>query len=471
MTTIKRFITRREFLRVAGVTGVGLGLAACGPATPAPSAPATEQQEAPVAEKQEEAPAAVAKKVVVMSVIPGPAGTAVQGNAEAFNKERPDAEVKVNVAGGAETEYKPNFPQIAMSEDRPDLAWYWVDGRQYQDLVAAGALEPLDDLYKREGWDKVLPEAVLNKYTSPDGHRYAVVQDVVVYPQVYYNKEIFDEVGVKLPANGIAYESLEEWYEVCDKIRAAGYEPVTVGMKEGWRIGHVHDVLLQRMIPQDLFNDFYDNWRPGWEPKVHYNGPEWLAADKMLKEWFDKGVFAEGDLGRNYAEGRALFVQKKAAMYQDGSWAIGILRDEAPDLEFGWMLYPQVKPEIKPAFLIYAGGGLMMLKDPDNKEVAEDFLAFCLKPERAIWMLKEVGLVPARTDLPADAFDVMDPLLKDMWLHIAEVGTSTGWDDPVPADMAERSFILFQEMMTDARTPEAVGEEIEKLAERHRQKA
>jgi ABC-type glycerol-3-phosphate transport system substrate-binding protein len=136
----------------------------------------------PATEKQEVA--AAAKKVVVMTVIPGPAGTAIQGNAEAFMKERPDVEIKVNVAGGAETEYKPNFPPIAVSVDRPDLAWYWVDGRQYQDLVAAGALEALADLYIREGWDKALPEAVLTKYLSPDGHRYAVAQDVVVYPQI-----------------------------------------------------------------------------------------------------------------------------------------------------------------------------------------------------------------------------------------------------------------------------------------------
>ena len=84
--------------------------------------------------------------------------------------KNPDIEVQVNVAGGAETEYKPNFPQIAVSSDRPDTAWYWVDGRQYQDLVAAKALEPLgrNDLYKSEGLATAYPEATLNKYTSTD---------------------------------------------------------------------------------------------------------------------------------------------------------------------------------------------------------------------------------------------------------------------------------------------------------------
>src|SRR5215208_4116189 len=92
-------------------------------------------------------------------------------------------------AGGAETEYKPAFPQIVASSDKPDFAWYWVDGRQYQDIANAGLLEPLDDLYESEGWNKVLPQSVVNTYTSPDGHKYAANAGIVWYPQIYYSKE------------------------------------------------------------------------------------------------------------------------------------------------------------------------------------------------------------------------------------------------------------------------------------------
>jgi ABC-type glycerol-3-phosphate transport system substrate-binding protein len=467
MTSLKR-MTRRDFLRGAAVTGVGLGLAACVPPTAAPPA-----AQAPAAEATSAAPAAGEKKVIEVTGIPGPTADQLKFHADAFMKQNPNVEIVLNIAGGAETEYKPNFPQIAMSADRPDVAWYWVDGRQYQDLVEAGALEPLDDLYEREGWDKVMPPSTLQKYTSPDGHRYAVNWTIVWYPQIYYNKKIFEEVGVELPADGVAYKTVDEWYGVCDKIRAAGYEPVTIGSKEGWRIGHCHDVLLQRIIPEEMFVDYFDNWRPGAEPKIRYTDPLWLEADKMLKEWFDKGVFAEGDLGRNYAEGRAVFDQGKAAMYQDGSWAVGILRDEAPDIDFGWMLYPQVKEEIPAKFLLYAGNGLMIPKNPSDLEIAKEFVAFCLSKERQTALAEEPTLteVPSRIDIPDEAMAQMDPVAFDMWKLLPTVGTATGWDDPVPADLAERSFILFQEMLTGAREPETVGEDLEKLAERHRQKA
>ncbi len=461
-------LTKRiTILKLVCVFALAALVAACAPApaTQQP-APATKQ---PTAEQPTAKPPAAKQKIRVTG-IPGPAGNLLKHAAETFMQKNPDIEVQIDVAGGAETEYKPNFPQIAVSSDRPDAAWYWVDGRQYQELVAAGALEALDAIYTSEGLDKAYPEATLVKYTSPDGKRYAVNTDVVWYPLVYYNKAAFEKAGVKPPANGLYYETLEEWYDVAAKLRAAGYEPLTIGGKEGWRIGHMHDTLLQRMIPQELLNDLYNNWRKGSQPKIRYDGPEWTAVDKMMKEWYDKGVVAEGDLGRNYAEGRALFVQEKAAMYQDGSWAIGVLNSEAPNLDYGWFLYPQVLPEIKPKFLLYAGNGFMVPKDPSNKDAAMKFAAWIISQEYQTLMMKnkDIGLVTSRTDLPADALAGLDPMVKEQFETMVKTGTSTGWDDPVPGDMAEKSFILLQEMLTGVRQPEAVGQELEKLAEQKR---
>jgi ABC-type glycerol-3-phosphate transport system substrate-binding protein len=477
MTPSNKSLSRREFLRAAGIAGVGLGLAACAPAAPAaPAAPvapaATAAPAAPAAAATVPPAAAAAKHKIRITAIPGPAGDNIKYAISLFQKKYPDLEVQLDVAGGAETEYKPNFPQIAISSDRPDAAWYWVDGRQYQDLVTAGALEPLDSIWESEGLVKAMGTAITTKYTSPDSHRYAGCVDIVWYPQVYYNLDIFAKAGVKPPANGLAYESLDEWYSVCDKIRKAGFEPVTVGGKEGWRLGHAHDALLQRMVPQDMLDDLYINARPGVKAKAHYTGAEWTSADKMLKEWYDKGVFAEGDLGRNYAEGRALFVQKKAAMYQDGSWGVGILRTEAPDIKFGWMLYPQVKPEIKPKFLVYGGDGVMIPKKPTDLPTSQKFVAYLLSQEYQTEMAKNgaLGLVPSRSDVPESAMQSLDPMVREMFYQLPKVGTSTGWDDPCPGDMAEKSFILFQEMLTGIRKPETVGEELEKMADVKRSK-
>jgi hypothetical protein len=84
---------------------------------------------------------------------------------------------------------------------------------------------------------------------------------------------------------------------------------------------------------------------------------------------------------------------------------------------------------------------------------------------------KTAALFPSRLDVDTNLIrEIADPLIYEMWLKLQEIGSSTGWDDPVPAELAERSFILFQEMLSGMRTPESVGQELEAIAERYRSK-
>jgi ABC-type glycerol-3-phosphate transport system substrate-binding protein len=412
------------------------------------------------------------KRTLTATTIPGNQSDRLQLIAKNFMAVNPDVEVVVNVAGGAETEYKPAFPQIVASDDKPDFAWYWVDGRQYQDIANNGFLEPLDDLYESEGWSKVIPESTLKIYTQPDGKRYAVCGGVVWYPQVYYSKEAFKKAGIEAPpADRPYFASNEEFYAACDKLRAAGYEPLTVGGKEGWIIGHTHDAILSRVATDEQLGDLLFNWRKGSKPLTKYTEHPWLTANKIFLEYAEKKVFAEGYLGRSYAEGRALFVQGKAAMYQDGSWAATepILYKEAPGLDFGWMLYPQIDAKIPAKFLLYAGDGLMIPSGTQNVDLAKKFLAFMMSPEQVTAQIK-VGIVPSRTDIPVEAIKAVGPHVAEMYGMLAKVGTTTGWDDPVPAEMAEKSHIMWQDLLGGRIPVEKVGQEIEALAERYRSK-
>lgn len=410
------------------------------------------------------------QRTLTVTTIPGNQATRFQLVANNFMAVNPDINVIVSVAGGAETEYKPTFPQIVASDDRPDVAWYWVDGRQYQDIANNGFLEPLDDLYESEGWNEVMPESTLTLYTQPDGNKYAVCGGVVWYPQIYYNRAIFAEVGIEPPpAERPYYTSNEEFYEVCDRLRAAGYEPVTIGGKEGWIIGHTHDAILSRVATTEELVDLLFNWRPGSVPLTRYTENPWRRSNELLLEYAQRGVFAEGYLGRSYAEGRSLFVQERAAMYQDGSWAptAPILYSEAPDIDFGWMLYPQIEEANGAKFLLYAGDGIMVPAGTPNVDIAKQFVAFMNSQEQVIAQI-DAGIVPSRTDIPVEEIERIGPQVAEMYGMLPTLGTTTGWDDPVPANMAERSHILWQDLLGGRLSVEQVGIEIERLAERNR---
>lgn len=49
---------------------------------------------------------------------------------------------------------------------------------------------------------------------------------------IFYNKEIFDEVGIQPP------ETIEEFEDISDKLLEAGYIPLALGEKDIWRAGH-----------------------------------------------------------------------------------------------------------------------------------------------------------------------------------------------------------------------------------------
>jgi ABC-type glycerol-3-phosphate transport system substrate-binding protein len=190
----------------------------------------------------------------------------------------------------------------------------------------------------------------------------------------------------------------------------------------------------------------------------------------LLMEFAEKKVFAEGFLGRSYADGRALFVQGKAGMYQDGSWAASadILYKEAPKLDFGWMLYPQIDPNIKPKFLLFGGNGFMIPKGGPNVDLAKKFLSFLMSKAEQEASTKAKLIVSPRNDLSPDAIKESGPHIAEMFPLLSTIGTSTGWDDPVPADMAERSLVLWGDLLSGRITPDKVGPEIEKLADQHR---
>jgi ABC-type glycerol-3-phosphate transport system substrate-binding protein len=154
-------------------------------------------------------------------------------------------------------------------------------------------------------------------------------------------------------------------------------------------------------------------------------------------------------------------------MYQEGSWAAtaDILYKEAPDLDFGWMIFPQVVPDISPKFLLYGGNGLMIPAGGPNIELAKQFLAFAMSAAEQEAATRNQLIVSARSDVPGDAVAAAGPHISEMYGLLSTYGTSTGWDDPAPASLAERSLVLWGDLLSGRSTPEDVDAELESLVE------
>src|SRR5262249_40933264 len=117
--------------------------------------------------------------------------------------------------------------------------------------------------------------------------------------------------------------------------------------------------------------------------------------------------------------------------------------------------------------LLYGGNGLMIPKGGPNVDLAKKFLAFIMTKDQQTAATKANLIVSPRNDLPADAIKRAGPHVAEKFPLVSTIGTPAGWDDPVPADMANLSLDLWGNLMSGATTVDQVGPQIQKLADAH----
>lgn len=427
-------------------------LAACG----TPSGDTTPTTQASGAEGTQGATAGGSDEKVELKVttIPGSVSKMLQMNKEIFENKYPN--VTVTITEFPEDQYQNQAPQIfADKANKPDVAWYWKQ-IWYNDMANSGLFMPLNDLYQSEGWDKALGDAIVKSYTSPDGNIYAVCDDIVWTPNIYYNKKIFSDLGLSIP------KTFEDLYAMADKLKAAGYVPISVGATEAVP-DHIFNMLLQRSVTPDQYTKLLDLTRK--YDDINYASPEVVSAFTELKK-LSENVFQKGATGVNSTEARSMFLQGKAAMYSDGSWAVGMISSEKPaDLDVGVFQYPQLKPDIKPAVLVFAGNAMEIMADTKNPEWAKKFLAQVMSQESQGKLAESAILSPARNDVSQESIAKMGDLYVGMYNDMATIGTAPLWFSDQKADVVNKTYELQSGVMSGAVAPGDAAKQLEALFE------
>jgi ABC-type glycerol-3-phosphate transport system substrate-binding protein len=81
-----------------------------------------------------------------------------------------------------------------------------------------------------------------------------------------------------------------------------------------------------------------------------------------------------------------------------------------------------------------------------------------------------VGLLPARIDIPADSFDPIGPVLGTMYGQLANLGTEDFYDVKAPTELSvSLMYQLVQEVMTGTKTPAEAAQAMEEKAAELRQ--
>jgi ABC-type glycerol-3-phosphate transport system substrate-binding protein len=393
----------------------------------------------------------------------GPTATALQAVADQWNADHPDIQVRVEARADDAT-WQAAAPSTEFADSNgPDLSWWWCARAQsWRDMSAAGMLAPLDDLYESEGWFDAFPQGTLDYFADPlDGHYYGVQIDTVWTPIIYYNRDVFDELGLSEPA------TWDEFYAVTDALTEAGYIPLSA-IYDMQLQNHLPQALMLRSWTQEEYTAYTQNWSGSADPatfEFRWTDPNSLRIFQTIKEMADHNVWGEGFQAlTDYNQAISLFSSGSAAMYAMGVWEAGA---SMADLDFAldWFYYPAFDGQ-EPLGVVgsWPANCYIVFQDRPHVEEAKQFVAFLISPEGMQIYMEAGGLPPGRSDLPADLLStVLHENTVAIAGEVAELGSAPLWEAYITPELFQGIREHIDLMLAGVETPEEVAAAIEEL--------
>jgi glucose/mannose transport system substrate-binding protein len=380
---------------IALVVIASMVLGACAKATEAPAteAPATEAPAA-TAVPATEAPAAKQQLEVFSWWTGGGEAAGLEAMIKIWQTKYPDIEfINAAVAGGAGSNAKAVLATRLSAGDPPDS----FQGHAGQELIGtyvkAGQLEPLDDLYKANGWYDVFP-ATLIPLISADGHPYSVPVNIHRANVMWYNPKVLAQYNVAAPDP----TSFQSWIDSMDKLVAAGMKnPLALG--EQWTVVQLYETTLLATVGPQTYTDL-------WNGKADWNSD---GVKQSLVNFAKLMTYANTDYATlTWQDASKLVADGDAAFNVMGDWADGYFEGSVDGgnlglkekTDFDWMPVPGTKGSydfLSDSFVLPVGA--------KDRDAAIKWLTLCGSKEGQDAFNPVKGSISARSDSDASLYN------------------------------------------------------------------
>lgn len=301
---------------------------------------------------------------------------------DAFNEAYPNITIEFDPTNPPE--YNAALRTQLEAGTAPDL-FYLRSFATSRQLFEEGFVEPLDDL---PGLTENFSEDALGAWSTEDGQPYGVPM-IAVSHGIYYNVDLFNELGVAVP------ETWEELLSAAQTIQDAGYVPFANASGDEWTIAEI------------VFMNLAPNFIGGVEGRQAYLSGERCFNDENVVAAFQAVAdiapyLPEGQEALTYYDSQQLFLLGEAAMWFGGSWDIPFFESEAPDFEWSVFAVPAPEGQEDEYVTFHLDAGMGINAASDNKEAARTFLEWMTTSEFATLLGNELpGFFPIHSEAPA----------------------------------------------------------------------
>ena len=310
---------------------------------------------------------------------------------EAYQEQNPD--VDINFEAFLNTEYNTLVSTSLQAGEASDV----VQTRSYGGVrpwIEGGYLVPLNDRVESLG---NYSEGALEAIRDADGQVYGVPFAIQVL-QMYYNRDIFEELGLSEPT------TWDEFIAVNEALAEAGYIPMAITGKDDWMLPILHTVVGASTYGGDSFVEKILSGETTFEDPAFV---ESIAAVKELQPFMPPDVTAV-----SYVDTQNLFVNGLAGMFPGGSWEAAYFQEQNPDLNLGVFAVP-AKGTDEALVSWFVDGAWAVTTSAENEEAAVEFVNWLGTPEFGQRFTDELAQIS-----PIAGVTPSEPILQDiveMW--------------------------------------------------------
>lgn len=320
------------------------------------------------------------------------------------------------------------------SGDAPDVGLAPINAPSYTQLLVGDALLPLDDVWEAADLSSRYEQSTIETLAPNGTTPYSVVPETQLYNVVYYNSDIFQELGIEVP-EGRQLESADDLYTIINGLDQGGKEGLCIGGTSNYQLGWLFDGQLATSAEPEQLATYLASGQPGSE-EVNYDDPAVIAALETIQEWNDNGVFQAGMLGQNYDTALANFSAGTCGAILGTATTVSALESNGVTFGVDWFLLPGIDGPTLPN--TYTGSTLVVPKAAANPEGAKRFLEYLVSTEAQIAYVSENGTLPAVTDVDQVTLnDVLPELVNSVLSFVNENGADLGWTSVVPGEMGQ----------------------------------
>lgn len=278
--------------------------------------------------------------------------------------------------------------QVSMMGGVPPVAYQVSAGLELNQLAQSGRLVPITDVWGDVGGDALFPEG-LRQVISYDNEKYAMPFAMSMLGNAWYNKQLFDELGITPPT------TWEEWDAAAEKIENAGYIAMTSGGgSPAWTIYQFYGPLIDT-AGEEGYWEFA-------EGKMSLTDPRFVAAVDLFEQHFVK-YFDDEWSGGKWADGLDRMMNNEIAIYVMGDWASGYMRQRGwvPEENFSFFPSPGLGD-----YSIFQADVAVLLKG-DKIELGKEFVKAVASPEAQQGFNAAKGSVAPNLEIDPGFYDVI----------------------------------------------------------------